>query len=111
MESASPYALRQERALGLLSPIFICSMTTCLQITDKLLGHRPATAETMNNSCRQRNLCPTSQPADRRRVAFPLDRCTTGPVSRQDPTAWGNKVRVPEPIRRSLLVSFCLECS
>src|SRR6266404_6516472 len=102
MESASPYALRQERASGLSSPIFICPMITCSQITDKLLRHRPATAETMNNSCRQRNLCLTSQPADRRRVAFPLDRCTTGPVSRQDPTAWENTVRVPEPIRQNL---------
>src|SRR5205814_6262245 len=104
IESARPYALPQERASPLSSRAFIFPMTICSRISDRLREHQPATAETRNNLCRQKNLCLTSQPADRHRVVFPLDRCTTGSVSRRDPTCQENKVRVPEPIRRSLLV-------
>src|SRR4029453_6013846 len=85
-ESARLYALRQERVSALLSRAFIFPTTTYSRISDMLPEHRPATAETRKSWYNQKNLCPTSQPADRHRVVFPLDRCTTGSVSRRDPT-------------------------
>src|SRR5262249_42786870 len=85
-ESARPYALRQERASGLRSRALIFPTTTYLRISDKLPELLPATAETMNNWCTQRNLCLTSQPTNHRRVVFRLGRCTIESVSRPAPT-------------------------